>query len=95
MDARSRVQGEIARSANPDKELFRAVSILSAVINLQHAQGLVETQGVQTFNKYVDRLRKKKTKAAKSLMWDDNFSSAVKLARRAEKHGWEHRNCVN
>ena len=38
----------------------------------------------------VGRLRKKKTKAAKSLMWDDNFSRAVKLAHDAEKHGWEH-----
>ncbi|MDO5814066.1 MAG: DEAD/DEAH box helicase [Methanobrevibacter sp.] len=88
--ARGRVQGEIARSTNPDKELFRAVSILSAVINVQHAQELIETQGVQTFNKYIERLRKKKTKAAKSLMWDENFSKAIKRAHRAEKHGWEH-----
>ena len=51
---------------------------------------LIETQGVQTFNKYVSRLRKKQTKAAKSLMWDDNFGRAVKMARDAEKHGWEH-----
>ena len=86
----SRVQGEIARSVNPDKELFQAVSILSAVLNVQHAQELIETQGVQTFNKYIARLRKKKTKASKSLMWDDNFSHAIKLARNAEKNGWEH-----
>ncbi|MDO5859429.1 DEAD/DEAH box helicase [Methanobrevibacter sp.] len=90
LKARARIQGEIARSANPDKELFQAISILSAVINVQHAQELIETQGVSTFNKYVARLRKKQTKAAKSLMWDDNFSRAVKLAREAEKHGWEH-----
>jgi ERCC4-type nuclease len=38
----------------------------------------------------VGRLRKKQTKAAKSLMWDDNFGRAVKLARDAEKNGWEH-----
>ena len=73
LKARGRIQGEIARSTNPDKELFQAISILSAVINVQHAQELIETQGVQTFNKYVARLRKKKTKAAKSLIWDDNF----------------------
>lgn len=90
LKARSRIQGEIARTTNPDKELFQAISILSAVINIQHAQELIETQGVQTFNKYVARLRKKKTKAAKSLMWDDNFSRAVKMAKEAEKHGWEH-----
>ncbi len=90
LKARGRIQGEIARTTNPDKDLFQAISILSAVINIQHAQELIETQGIQTFNKYVARLRKKKTKAAKSLMWDDNFSRAVKLARDAEKHGWEH-----
>lgn len=90
LNARGRVQGEIARSVNPDKDLFQAISILSAVINIQHAQELIETQGVSTFNKYVARLRKKQTKAAKSLLWDDNFSRAIKLAREAEKHGWEH-----
>jgi len=90
LKARSRVQGEIARSTNPDKDLFQAISILSAVINIQHSQELIETQGIQTFNKYISRLRKKKTKAAKSLMWDDNFGRAVKMAREAERHGWEH-----
>lgn len=90
LKARGSVQGEIARSVNPDKDLFQAISILSAVINIQHSQELIETQGVQTFNKYIARLRKKKTKAAKSLMWDDNFGRAVKMARDAEKNGWEH-----
>ena len=90
LKARGKVQGEIARTTNPNKDLFQAISILSAVINLQHAQELIETQGVSTFNKYVARLRKKNTKAAKSLMWDDNFSRAVNLAKEAEKHGWEH-----
>ena len=90
LKARGRVQGEIARSVHPDKELFQAISILSAVINIQHSQELIETQGIQTFNKYISRLRKKKTKAAKSLMWDDNFGRAVKMARDAERHGWEH-----
>ena len=90
LKARGKVQGEIARSTNPKKEMFQAVSILSAVINLQHASELIETQGVQTFNKYIERLRKKKTKAAKSLLYDDNFSRAVKLARQGEKDGLEH-----
>ena len=90
MKTRGRIQGEIARSTNPKKELFHAISILSAVINIQHAQELVETQGVHPFNKYIMRLRKKKTKASKSLMNDPNFSRAVRLAHEAEKHGWEH-----
>ena len=90
LKARGRIQGEIARSVNPDKDLFQAISILSAVINIQHSQELIETQGIQTFNKYISRLRKKKTKASKSLMLDNNFGRAVKMARTAEKNGWEH-----
>ena len=90
LKTRGRIQGEIARSTSPSKELFQAISILSAVINIQHAQELVETQGVHPFNKYIMRLRKKKTKAAKSLMNDPNFSRAVRLAHNAEKNGWEH-----
>ena len=90
LNARGKVQSEIARTTNPDKDLFHAISILTAVINLQHAQELIETQGVVTFNRYVGRLRKKNTKAAKSLIRDDNFARAIKLAKTAEKHGWEH-----
>lgn len=90
LKARGRVQSAIARSVNPKKECFQAISILSAVINTQHSQELIETQGVVTFNKYVARLRKKKTKAAKSLIQDPNFGKAIYLAREAEKHGLEH-----
>ena len=90
LKARGRVQSAIARSVNPKKECFQAISILSAVINIQHSQELIETQGVVTFNKYVARFRKKKTKAAKSLIQDPNFGKAIYLAREAEKHGLEH-----
>ena len=90
LKARGRVQSAIARSVNPKKECFQAISILSAVINIQHSQELIETQGVVTFNKYVARLRKKKTKAANSLIQDPNFGKAIYLAREAEKHGLEH-----
>lgn len=90
LKTRGRVQSAIARSVNPKKECFQAISILSAVINIQHSQELIETQGVVTFNKYVARLRKKKTKAAKSLIQDPNFGKAIYLAREAEKHGLEH-----
>lgn len=90
LKAHGRVQNTIARAVNPKKECFRAISLLSAVINIQHSLELIETQSVVTFNKYVARLRKKKTKAAKSLMLDNNFGKAVTLARNAEKHGLEH-----
>ena len=90
LKARVRVQNKIATSANPNSECYRAMSILSAVINIQHSQGLIETQGVSTFNQYVSRLRKKQTRAAKSLISDVNFGKAIRLARDAERNGCEH-----
>lgn len=90
LKARSRVQRKIGQSVNPPKECFQAISILSAVINLQHALGLLESQGVAPFNDYVGRLRKKTTRAAKNIMLDPNFSKAVYLAREAEEYGLEH-----
>lgn len=90
LKARGRVQNRIARAASPPKECYQVISILSAVINVQHSVELLETQGVSTFNKYIARLRKKNTKAAKGLLLDADFSQAVMLSYRAEKHGWEH-----
>ena len=90
LKARSKVQRRIGQSVNPPKECFQAISILSAVINLQHALGLLETQGVAPFNDYVGRLRKKTTRAAKNILLDPNFSKAVYLAKEAEEYGLEH-----
>ena len=90
LKARSKVQRRIGQSVNPPKECFQAISILSAVINLQHALGLLESQGVAPFNDYVGRLRKKTTRAAKNILLDPNFSKAVYLAKEAEEYGLEH-----
>ena len=90
LNARSKVQRKIGQSVNPPKECFQAISILSAVINLQHALGLLESQGVAPFNDYVARLRKKTTRAAKNILLDPNFSKAVYLAKEAEEYGLEH-----
>lgn len=90
LKARGRVQNKLARSTNPPKQCYQAISILTAVINVQHSLELLETQGVATFNKYVARLRKKTTRAAKNLLLDPNFSKAVYLAEEAEQHGLEH-----
>ena len=90
LQARGRVQNRIARSTNPPKQCYQAMSILSAVINVQHSLVLLETQGVNTFNQYVKRLRKKNTKAAKNLLLDPNFTKAIRLAHEAEEKGIEH-----
>lgn len=90
LKARGKVQNRIGRSVNPPKECYMAISIITAVINLQHSLELLETQGVAPFNLYVERLKKKTTRAAKNLRLDPNFSKAVFLAKQAEETGLEH-----
>ncbi len=90
LKARGKIQNRIARSVNPPKDCYRAMSIITAVINLQHALELIETQGLGPFNRYIERLKKKTTRAAKNLRLDPNFSKAVYLAIKAEEKGLEH-----
>jgi Fanconi anemia group M protein len=88
--ARGRVQNRIARSTVPPKECFRAISLIAASINVQHALELLETQGISTLQQYFLRLKKKNTKAAKGLMVDADFAPAMILTKKAYEMGVEH-----
>ncbi len=88
--ARGRVQNRIARSTTPPKECFRAISLIAASINVQHALELLETQGISTLQHYFIRLGKKNTKAAKGLMVDADFAPAMILTKKAFEMGIEH-----
>ncbi|MDR3063137.1 MAG: DEAD/DEAH box helicase, partial [Methanobrevibacter sp.] len=90
LNARMVVQRRIAHSSNPPKECFNAISIITSVINIQHALELLETQGIHTLVKYLNSLKQKNTKAAKGLLADANFSKAVSLTERAYRNGFEH-----
>ncbi|WP_414469987.1 DEAD/DEAH box helicase [Methanobacterium sp. ACI-7] len=88
--AKGAAQNRIAKSSNPPKKCYLAVSTLTAVINAMHALELLETQGIRTLNLYFDRLRKKRTKAAKSLLMDENFKKAISLTKIAHDKEIEH-----
>ncbi|MDR3223901.1 MAG: DEAD/DEAH box helicase [Methanobrevibacter sp.] len=90
LKVRGQVQNRIARMVAPPKECYRAISLITAVINIQHSLELLETQGINPVNKYFEKLRMKTTKAAKSLLADPDFNTAVRLTRQSIKHGWEH-----
>ena len=88
--AKGKAQNRIGRSIHPPKKCFIAVSLLTAVINILHSLELLETQGTTTLQKYFERLRKKKTKAAKGLLNDAEFQMAVGLTDKAYKKGIDH-----
>ncbi len=90
LKAKGAAQKRISSSANPPKKCYYAVSVLTAVINVMHALELLETQGIRTLDKYFERLKKKRTKAAKSLLMDEDFSKAISLTKKAHEKGIEH-----
>lgn len=90
LKAKGAAQNRIARNSNPPKKCYLAVSTLTAIINAMHALELLETQGIETLNKYLERLRKKRTKAAKSLLVDQNFKKAMSLTKIAHDKEIEH-----
>lgn len=90
LKASGEAQNRISRSSNPPKKYYIAVSTFTAVINALHALELLETQGIHTLNKYFERLRKKRTKAAKSLLVDENFKKAISLTKIVHDRKIEH-----
>jgi len=90
LKARGRVQNRIARSSNPPKSCYRAISLIAASINVEHALELLETQGIHPLLRYLTRLKKKNTRAARSLIMDPDFTRAMYLARKASVSGVEH-----
>jgi len=90
LKARGRVQNRIARSSNPPKSCYRAISLIAASINVEHSLELLETQGIHPLYKYLTRLKKKNTRAARSLIMDPDFTRAMYLTRKASVSGVEH-----
>ena len=90
LKAKGAAQNRISRSSSPPKKCYLAVSVLTAVINIMHSLELLETQGIITLDKYFERLRKKRTKAAKSLLMDENFKRAISLTKIARNNEVEH-----
>lgn len=90
LSAKAKAHKQIATSIHPPKKCFVVISVLTSVINVLHALELLETQGINTLDNYFHRLDKKKTKAAKSLLNDNEFLMAIYLTKKAHKEGIEH-----
>jgi len=71
---------------NPSNDLFSAVSILAEILKVKHAVELVETQGIPTLNRYLERLKmegssKGGSKAAKRIISDIRFNKVLELSK--------------
>lgn len=75
---RGRLQDEIAKGEKAP-EIYIGISNVAACINISHALELLETQGLETLQKYFERIQRQSSKAAKNLLHDVNFMRAIRL----------------
>ncbi|MCD4666422.1 DEAD/DEAH box helicase [archaeon] len=80
IELQKRIQGKI-NSGEKDIRIWQGVSLTAGLLKLHHALELLETQGLNPLQKYLNNLveisGKTKVKAVKSLIQDLNFKAAL------------------
>ncbi|HLG25069.1 MAG TPA: DEAD/DEAH box helicase [Candidatus Nanoarchaeia archaeon] len=74
------LRGRISQGEK-DFNVWNAISVLAEIMKVSHAIELLETQGIESLQKYFEKLKSELsttgTKAIKSIMTDANFKSAM------------------
>ncbi len=85
------LQGDfMSRLHSGNKSSFAAVSIVTQCIKLEHAIGLLETQGIRPLIGYWKKIEKDKTKAGKILRNDSKIQTAIKITYDMAAKGSRH-----
>ncbi len=89
LDAQKRIQMEIRSRVKPPKILFKAASTQSEAMKIHYALELLQTQGVNSFSNYFQRMGKKATskdssKASRTIMSDSNILDAIAYVKSLE-----------
>jgi Fanconi anemia group M protein len=87
LELQARMRTSIDRG---NKAAFGVVSIVAQVIKLEHASGLLETQGIAMLEKYWKKLRGDKSNAAKNILKDQRVANAIWLSRDLFESGSKH-----
>jgi len=87
------LQGMIGRNEG-SAEIYVALSICAQIMKLQHAQELLETQGVISANTYMQEMweqgQRGKTKAAQNIVSDPRFRTALVKVQKLATDNIEH-----
>jgi len=73
-----------------DFMVAKALTTCAQAIKIEHALGLLETQGVTSLYKYFLDLQKKKTAATRNVLNDPNIIDAIKKTKDLFVRGMEH-----
>ena len=90
-----RVSAEISRHGAKRPALYSAASSIAAILKVQHALELVETQGIAAAKSYAERLEEQArqpgaSKAVKSLLKDSSVSLAFAKIKALMERSLEH-----
>jgi len=84
------LQQKLMASPSRDFKKFWGVSLVSQAIKIEHALGLLETQGITSLWNYFRKLSSDKAKSSKSVLRDKKIEKAMKLAEALEAEGRKH-----
>ncbi len=85
------LQAHFVKSINQgNKNGFIGISIVSPAIKIEHAIGLLETQGITSLESYWKKLRADESKGAKTLLADKTVSNAMFLTNKLSEQGYRH-----
>ncbi len=79
------MQSRLMRQKNKHPSSYTTISILAAVVKIEHALTLLETQGIPPFKKYIEKLKKDKTKAAAKIFSSEKIKDALSLMENLEE----------
>lgn len=72
------------------RKIFPAIPYATALIKLEHALGLLETQGIFALEKYFSKLRRDGTRTSSMMMKSPNISKAMYLSEKLHKEKKDH-----
>ncbi len=84
------LQSDLISNARLNPSLYAIIPKVNALIKLNHAIELLETQGLVTFKIYLEKLGKDKSKGASVIKKDPRFAKMLYLADKSIKQGIEH-----
>ncbi|MEI7961933.1 MAG: DEAD/DEAH box helicase, partial [archaeon] len=86
LEMQSKIRARIMAHGSSQPSLFFAASKCAALLKVSHAEELIETQGIGALCNYFDKLEeeahKGKSKAASSIIADEDIKNAIKLTRK-------------
>ncbi len=94
LEMQAGIRKRIIAHGKTQPSLFFAASKCAAMLKVSHAEELIETQGIGALNNYFDKLEedaeKGKSKAAKTILADEDIKLAIILTRKLFKDKVQH-----